>query len=120
MEPASRAVWDRVMHEFASAGVVKAADTDVLRMYCDAVARYEESSRLLARSGPLIKGARSGDFVRNPLHQIVRDNAKLVQSLAGELGLTPAARTGLTWQSQPKRAETALDRARARRLQSVG
>jgi phage terminase small subunit len=35
-------------------------------------------------------------LVKNPLHQIVRDNATLMLQLAGKLGLTPAARSGLT------------------------
>jgi phage terminase small subunit len=34
--------------------------------------------------------------VKNPLHQIVRDNAILLRAFARELGLTPSARTGLT------------------------
>ena len=42
-----------------------------------------------------MRGARGGELVKNPLHQIVRDNALLVRALARELGLTPAARVGL-------------------------
>ena len=43
----------------------------------------------------IIRGARTGELIKNPLHQIVRDNAALVLSLARELGLTPSARSGL-------------------------
>jgi phage terminase small subunit len=42
-----------------------------------------------------VRGARSGELVKNPLHQIVRDNAILQRAFARELGLTPSARTGL-------------------------
>jgi phage terminase small subunit len=38
---------------------------------------------------------RDGLLVKNPLHQIVRDNADAIKKYARELGLTPAARVGL-------------------------
>jgi P27 family predicted phage terminase small subunit len=101
LDDAADAVWDHVMAEFGHTGVIKASDTDVLRMYCEAVARYQEASRLLTRSGPLVKGARANEFVKNPLHQVVRDNAMLVRQLAGDLGLTPSSRSGLRAEPAP-------------------
>jgi P27 family predicted phage terminase small subunit len=91
----ARRVWRRVMAEMGAAGVIRAADADVLRVYCECVARYEEASVLLARSSPLIRGARTGELVKNPLHQIVRDLGDQVRVLARELGLSPSARAGL-------------------------
>jgi phage terminase small subunit len=41
-----------------------------------------------------VKG-RDGNLVRNPLHQIVRDNAMLIRSFGRELGFLPSAREGL-------------------------
>jgi P27 family predicted phage terminase small subunit len=76
--------------------VITGLDGDALRIYCEAVARYEYAAELLERAGPLIRGARAGEMVKNPLHQIVRDNADLVRAYARELGLTPGARAGLT------------------------
>src|SRR3990172_6242283 len=99
--PEAQAVWRRVLKEFGHTGVIRGADNDVMRIYCETVARYEKASRLLDASGPLVKGARSGEAVKNPLHQIVRDNAVLVRSLASELGLTPAARGGLRGANRP-------------------
>jgi P27 family predicted phage terminase small subunit len=96
----SRKVWRRIIRDYGHTGVLTAADADILRSYCDAVARYEKASRILDESSPLIKG-RHGDLVKNPLHQIVRDNAVLVRSLARELGLTPSSRTGLTGNEAP-------------------
>lgn len=88
-------VWDRVVTEYGHTGVITAADTDALRAYCEAVARYRQAAGLLRQSGPLIKSKRTGEFVKNPLHQITRDNADLMRQYARELGLTPSARTGL-------------------------
>ena len=95
MSEASRKVWDRVMREFGDTGVITAADTDALRAYCEAVVRYEHAAQMLEESGPLVRGARRGELVKNPLHQVVRDNADLMRQYARELGLTPSARSGL-------------------------
>jgi len=111
----AKVVWRRVVHAFGHTGVIRSADSDVMRLYCEAVARYERASRLLDQSGPIIRG-RQGDMVKNPLHQIVRDNATLVRSLAGELGLTPAARVGLKdANGRPTPASTTLQRLQAKR-----
>lgn len=88
-------VWREVMRDFAHTGVLTAVDAPTLRAYCEAVARYEQAAQLLEESGPVVRGARRGDLVRNPLHQVMRDNADLMRQMARELGLTPSARTGL-------------------------
>jgi P27 family predicted phage terminase small subunit len=95
MAPEAKQVWRRIMREMADTGVIKAADQDTLRIYCEAVARYEDAARLLAESSALVRGARGGTPVRNPLHQVVRDNAQLVRLFGRELGLTPGSRAGL-------------------------
>lgn len=90
--PEASAVWRRVLRDQAP-GVITAADRDVLRCYCEAVAEYLEAVRLYAASGPLIR--RGGTFIPNPLHRIVRDTRDQVRFFGRELGLTPASRTGL-------------------------
>ena len=87
------AVWSRVMREQAP-GVILAADTDALTLYCEAVARYQAASKALQKDGRMVVPGRGG-MVKNPLHQIVRDTADQVRQFARELGLTPSARTGL-------------------------
>lgn len=115
LSPEAQAVWSRVLGEVGHTGVIRGADADVFRLYCEAVVRYRESETLLRRSGPLVQDRHHGGaLVKNPLHQIVRDNATLVRALAGELGLTPAARTGLHDAGDSQPATTTLDRLRAR------
>lgn len=87
-------VWNRVMLDMGATGVITAVDADALRIYCETVARYEEASRLLTQTGPLVKG-REGSLVKNPLAQVAKDNANIARAYAQELGLTPAARVGL-------------------------
>ena len=94
LRPEARVVWERVIDALGSTGVLTSADKDILRLYCEAYVRYVEAETMLAKTGPLLKG-RAGEFVKNPLHQIVRDNAESVKKYARELGLTPAARSGL-------------------------
>ena len=112
LDPRARAVWDRIMADFGHTEVIRRLDSDALRCYCEAVSRYEDAAGLLRKSGPLIRGARGGDLVRNPLHQIVRDNADLMRMYARELGLTPAARAGLHIEANPKAPARKLDRYR--------
>jgi P27 family predicted phage terminase small subunit len=109
MSDASRAVWDRVIRDFGATGVLTGVDTDALRIYCEAVVRYVNAAVRLEKSGPLIKGARLGEPVKNPLHQIVRDNADLVRAFARELGFTPAARSGLTNVARKPEADPLAD-----------
>lgn len=90
----AREIWERVVEALGPTGVLTSADKDLLRLYSEAMARYLQAEKMLASSQPLITG-RDGNLVKNPLHQIVRDNADAVKKYARELGLTPAARVGL-------------------------
>ena len=49
--------------------------------------------RMLVSSGPPVRSR--GDLVKNPLHQVVRENREAIRLLARELGLSPSARAGL-------------------------
>jgi P27 family predicted phage terminase small subunit len=87
------AIWRRTLREVPR-GQIRAADTDLFRAFCEAVALYEESVGMLF-GRPLIKGARGGELVRNPLQVVVREHRHAMVILGRELGLSPAARSGL-------------------------
>jgi P27 family predicted phage terminase small subunit len=77
-----------------TSGLIAAADAHVLRLYCEAWSRYRQAAaELYGKSAPLLNGG--GHLAKNPLHQVVRDNADHVRLLARELGLSPAARASL-------------------------
>lgn len=101
MSEAAKVVWRRVMRAIGASGVITAADVDIARAYCEAVVRYHQAARTLEDTGPVVRGARKGDLVKNPLHQIVRDNVVIIRALARELGLTPSSRAGLTSPGEP-------------------
>ena len=90
----ARVIWEQVVAALGKTGVLTSADKHILRLYAEAMARYIEAEAMLVKTGPLLQG-RDGNFVKNPLHQIVRDNADAVKKYAREIGLTPAARVGL-------------------------
>jgi P27 family predicted phage terminase small subunit len=94
LRPEARIVWERVIAAIGATGVLTSSDKDLLRLYSEAFVRYQEAELMLSKTGPLLKG-RDGNFIKNPLHQIVRDNADAVKKYARELGLTPAARVNL-------------------------
>jgi P27 family predicted phage terminase small subunit len=96
MSAPAQAIWNRITRDYAHTGVLTSVDTDAVRVYCEAVVRYEHAAAMLEQSGPLVRGARRGDLIKNPLHQIVRDDADLIRAFARELGFTPSARSALT------------------------
>lgn len=95
LDAAARAVWIRQTKAMRLTGVLTLVDSDTLRAYCEAVARYVQAQKLYRTRGPLVAGARKGELVKNPLHQVVRDNAMLIRLLGRELGFVPSAREGL-------------------------
>ena len=95
IDPEARKVWRRILREMGETGVITAADADLLRAYCEAVASYVRNRRLMSESGAVVRGARGRDLVKSPLHQIVREERDAIRLLARELGLSPSARVGL-------------------------
>lgn len=99
LEPEVREQWLLVIRQLGASGVIRPVDTAALRMYCEAVVRHDRASRILSRTGDVIKG--KNGMVTSPYHRIVRDNALLAKAFARELGLTPSARVGLQAPAPP-------------------
>jgi P27 family predicted phage terminase small subunit len=95
LSPAAAAIWDRVVSGLAPIGILTPVDIDAVVAYCETVAFRGELVRLLAGSGPLIRGARAGELVKNPLVAMIRDTTRQMIVLGRELGLSPSARVGL-------------------------
>jgi P27 family predicted phage terminase small subunit len=93
MDAEAKAVWRRTTSSMGQLGVIRAPDTEILRCYCEWVNRYAQAARLYAASGPLVR--RDGGLVKNPLHQVIRDDSDQIRLFACELGLSPSARVGL-------------------------
>ncbi len=119
MDDRAKAVWRHVVREMAQTEILTAADADVLRCYCEAVSQYQTAMRMLVSSSPLVRGARSGDLIKNPLHQIVRESRDAVRLFARELGLSPSARAGLNIQADGASGDMATEIGLPPRLRVV-
>ena len=94
MTDRAKTVW-RHMLDAAPPDLVTPYDSFLLRAFCEAVDLYTVAVKLLAASSPMIKGVRSGDLIRNPLHLVVRDHREAIRLLGRELGASPAMRASL-------------------------
>lgn len=117
MKPEAKEVWRVVLAEMPP-GVIVKVDQNALRCYCEAVMRYTEAQRILQESTPLVRSG--GRLSKNPMHQVVRDNADQVRVWARELGLTPAARAGMQMDSGHAPAGIAAELGLPPRLRTVG
>ena len=117
MDTAAKVVWRRVVRD-SPEGVIRSIDADSLRCYCEAVSRYAQAARLYAQSGPLLN-TRAG-VVKNPLHQVVREQAEAIRMFARELGLTPSSRAGLRVEPEHDFDAVSVDIGLPPRLRAVG
>ena len=95
LSPGAQRYWKAAMDEIGQAGVLKGADAAELRVWAEAMDRYQVSQSMLVATGPLVTGRHPGELIKNPLHQVVRDNARLAHELARSLGLSPSGRASL-------------------------
>ena len=98
----ARTVWKRTVTELTSAGVLSVADRDILAAYAVAVADLETLSARIDKDGLMMEvdslnrnGEATGVKVLRPHPGLKwrQDLLTKVKQLAGELGLTPAARS---------------------------
>ncbi len=120
MDDEAKRVWRRVMRTMGKTGVIRASHTDTLRCYCEAVSRYNQAAVAYASSGPLVRGQRPGDVVKNPLWQLVREGSELVRLYAREFGLSPSAQSGLEVEPEHAANQVPHDLGLPPRLRAVG
>src|SRR6202022_1289864 len=80
LSPEAKKAWKRVVDEVAYMGLLTSADREALAVYAVAVARWQDASTLIDRTGILIKG-QNGGFVRNPAIIIERDAARTIERM---------------------------------------
>ena len=107
MDDEAKVIWRRVIATMGKTGVIRASHTDMLRGYCEAVADYNRAHAVLATTGILVKGQHSGDIVKNPSWQIVREARDQMRLYAREFGLSPSAQSGLS--VEPEQAPNQVD-----------
>ncbi len=89
-------VWDYTVEQLEGMGIAFPSDRDALVAYCEAVVTHRRACAGLAKSGMLLRNARTGAFQRNPLIQVQRDSAAVLRAFAREFGLTPSSRADIS------------------------
>ena len=86
------AEWERIVPAIETMGLLATLDRGVLIRYCRGWADWIDLDEKLLATGLLVKGARAGGLVRNPLWMMRSDIEATLRELGKQLGLTPAAR----------------------------
>ncbi|MDY8107768.1 phage terminase small subunit P27 family [Fulvimarina sp. 2208YS6-2-32] len=87
-----KAEWKRVAAILVGRRVLTDADLGILEAYCMAFSRMREAERIIARDGSTVVNAK-GEHKRHPASSLQDAAIKTFRLCAGELGLTPDARS---------------------------
>ncbi len=95
LSPAAKRHWRVLVGELGPIpGLLTAVDAGALAGLCESFAQFREASEFLHRHGPVY---RRGELLKvTPQVHIARDAFATYLKLAGEFGLTPAARTRIS------------------------
>lgn len=89
----ARAVWDRLAPDLIRVGVLTPWDVDAFRITCEALARYQQATRLVNGSALLVQGPNG--FVKNPALVVQREAETTFAQYGARFGLTPSDRSQL-------------------------
>lgn len=91
----SKVEWDRVVPVLQKAVGLGAVDYSTVEDYCLVVGRLRAAETELSREGLVVIG-RKGETVKNPLTTVASQYRSMLKTYIGQLGLSPAARVGLS------------------------
>lgn len=89
----ARKVWRRAVASLGPLDILTNADVEQLAVFCDAVARYAECSRIIEREGLIVEGARGP--MQHPAAVAQAKYAAIVARLGSKFGLDPSGRASL-------------------------
>ena len=90
--PEAKKEWKRLAPSLEAMGLLTIWDIDSFSAYCQAYARWREAEEFITQHGSIFKTP-SGYVQQVPQVSITQQNLKIMQSLAGEFGLSPATRS---------------------------
>jgi P27 family predicted phage terminase small subunit len=103
----AKADWRRLARLFLERGIIRPEDQDQLANLCEAIATLREARSALAdmpvKQRLMLKVGQG--FQANPLLYIIRDQVRMINRIGAEFGLSPAARTRLTFDEQASDAD---------------
>ena len=89
----ARKVWKRAVVSLNPLKIVTNADVEQLAMFCDAVARYAECSKIIAKEGIVIEGPKGP--MQHPAAVAQAKYAAIVARIGSKFGLDPSGRASL-------------------------
>ena len=90
--PEAKKEWKRLAPSLEAMGILTVWDLENFAAYCQAYARWKEAEEFITQHGSIFKTP-SGYVQQVPQVSIAQQNLKIMQSLAGEFGLSPATRS---------------------------
>ena len=91
----ARREWKLMTSQLLQMGLLTQIDRAGLAAYCQWWARWVKAEQMVGKQGEVVKGARSGEMVRNPWLIISHQAWEHVRKLLVEFGLTPSSRSRL-------------------------
>jgi P27 family predicted phage terminase small subunit len=89
---AEKRVWNRVAGRLVESKIMTVLDQDALRLYCQAAVRYERAIKAVRKHGIVVSN-RFGQPVLSACWQAAQQEARLMERLLAQFGMTPAGRT---------------------------
>lgn len=108
LSPYAREEWVRIVPELETLGLIGRVDRAALVVYVEAVSAHRSGIERLGRMGQdvLIPGPAKGEdgqrsFVKNPVMQVIRDQAAIITRVCAEFGMTASARARMVLPDDP-------------------
>lgn len=89
----ARSVWNRLAPDLDHCGVLTAWDVDAFVIVCEALARYQQATKLVNGSALLVQGPNG--LVKNPALVVQREAEATFAAMGARFGLTPSDRSQL-------------------------
>ena len=92
LEPEAKKEWRRLAKKMELMGVLTEVDMAAFAGYCQAYARWKEAEEFITQHGTIVRTP-SGYWQTVPQVSIAQTYLKIMNRLAEQFGLTPAARS---------------------------
>lgn len=84
--------WAKLTAILDQLGILSTSDADAIEIYCSVFARWRKAERMVALHGEIMEVGENGYQTQNPWLNIANGCIKQLNSLMGNMGLSPAAR----------------------------
>ena len=94
LDQSARSIWKKTIKNMSGLDILDVIDEDALAIYCDAVAKYIESTLKIKEQGFVSENAQGTESL-NPYVKAAQSYARIMMQYADKLGLNPNSRARL-------------------------